>query len=116
MLRLLIDQDLDHVILRGLRFAFQTQMSSPLTRWASVMRLIPIFSHGRRSRSALLSPMIAHHVLSRCSSYRERRESVAGVIIVSRRLPVSQVIDDLEIIITCSDMGEWENIIKHLPL
>jgi hypothetical protein len=38
------------------------------------------------------------------------------VIVVSRRLPVSQVIDDLEIIITCSDMGEWENIIKHLPL
>jgi hypothetical protein len=45
-----------------------------------------------------------------------RGESVAGVIVVSRRLPVSQVIDDLEIIITCSDMGEWENIIKHLPL
>jgi hypothetical protein len=44
-----------------------------------------------------------------------RGESVAGVIVVSR-LPVSQVIDDLEIIITCSNMGEWENIIKHLPL
>jgi hypothetical protein len=45
-----------------------------------------------------------------------RGESVAGVIIVSRRLPVSQVINDLEIIVSCSDMNEWENIIKHLPL
>lgn len=43
-------------------------------------------------------------------------ESVAGLIIVSRQLPVSKVIEDLEIIVTCSDMSEWENVIKHLPL
>jgi len=26
------------------------------------------------------------------------------------------VINDLEIIVSCSDMIEWENVIKHLPL
>jgi predicted nuclease of predicted toxin-antitoxin system len=40
---------------------------------------------------------------------------ITGVIIVCRRLPVSQVINDLEIIVSCSDMDEWENVIKYLP-
>jgi hypothetical protein len=43
-------------------------------------------------------------------------EKVAGIIVVSRQLPVSQVINELEIIVSCSDMIEWENVIKHLPL
>jgi hypothetical protein len=43
-------------------------------------------------------------------------ERVAGIIIVSRRLPVSQVIDDLEIIVSCSEVDEWENVLKYLPL
>lgn len=68
MLRLLIDQDLDHVILRGL---------------------------------LLRVPNL---------------DVITGIIIVSWQLPVSQVINDLEIIVSCSDMAEWENIVKHLPL
>jgi hypothetical protein len=52
----------------------------------------------------------------RAASRIARAEKVAGVIVVSRQLPVSQVINDLEIIVSCSDMIEWENVIKHLPL
>ena len=57
----------------------------------------------------------AHNALSRevCIA---RVEKLAGIIIVSRQLLVSQVINDLEIIVSCSDMIEWENVIKHLPL
>ena len=33
----------------------------------------------------------------------------------SRQLPVSQVINDLEVLFVCSDMIEWESVIKHLP-
>ena len=43
-------------------------------------------------------------------------ERVAGLIVVSRQLPISQVINDLEILVSCSDLNEWENVIKHLPL
>jgi hypothetical protein len=53
-----------------------------------------------------------YHATSRIA----RAEKIAGIIIVSRQLPVSRVIDDLEIIVSCSDMVEWENIVKHLPL
>ena len=45
-----------------------------------------------------------------------RSEHVAGVIIIPRRLPVIQVINDLEIIVSCSDMDERESVIKYLPL
>jgi hypothetical protein len=53
-----------------------------------------------------------YHATSRIA----RAEKVAGVIVISRQLPISQVINELEIIVSCSDMSEWENIVKHLPL
>jgi hypothetical protein len=116
MLRLLIDQDLDHVILRGLllrvpnldvmtaRQLGLSDASDPnLLAWAAVHTRV-VVTHDRRT--------MPYHVAARIA----RGESVAGVIIVSRRLPVSQVINDLEIIASCSDLNEWENVLKYLPL
>lgn len=116
MLRLLIDQDLDHVILRGLLLRVPTldvttahqvglsDASDPdLLAWAAEQTRI-VVTHDRRTMS--------YHAANRIA----RGGSVAGIIIVSRRLPVSQVINDLEIIVSCSAMDEWENVIKHLPL
>lgn len=116
MLRLLIDQDLDHVILRGLFFrvpnldvitAHQAGLSSAsdpeVLAWAAEQERI-LVTHDRRT--------MPYHAASRMT----RAEKVAGIIVVSRQLPVSQVINDLEIMVSCSDMIEWENIIKHLPL
>ena len=116
MLRLLIDQDLDHVILRGLLLRVPTldvitahqvglsNASDPdLLAWAAEQERI-VVTHDRRT--------MTYHAASRIA----RAEKIAGIIIVSRQLPLSQVINDLEIIVSCSDMIEWENIIKHLPL
>ena len=116
MLRLLIDQDLDQVILRGLLLrvpnldvitAHQAGLSDAsdpdLLAWAAEQARI-VVTHDRRT--------MPYHAASRIAS----GVGVAGIIIVSRRLPVSQVISDLEIIVSCSDMDEWENVIKHLPL
>jgi hypothetical protein len=41
---------------------------------------------------------------------------VTGIIVVPRRLSIKDVIDDLEIIVECSDATEWINVIRHLPL
>ena len=116
MLRLLIDQDLDHVILRGLLLrvpnldvitAHQAGLSNAsdpeLLAWAAEQERI-IVTHGRRT--------MPYHATSRIA----RAEKVAGIIVVSRQLPISQVINELEIIVSCSDRSEWENIVKHLPL
>jgi uncharacterized protein DUF5615 len=116
MLRLLIDQDLDQVILRGLllrvpnldvitahQVGFSDAPDPDLLAWAAEQTRI-VVTHDRRT--------MPYHAAARIATGK----SVAGVIIVSRRLPVSQVINDLEIIVSCSEMDEWENIPKHLPL
>jgi hypothetical protein len=41
---------------------------------------------------------------------------VAGVIVVPRQLPVGRVIDDLEVTVSCTEAGQWENLVRHLPL
>jgi hypothetical protein len=74
-----------------------------LIAWAAEEERI-IITHDRRT--------MPYHAANRLA----RAEKVAGIIVVSRQLPVSQVINDLEIIVSCSDMIEWENVIKHLPL
>jgi hypothetical protein len=116
MLRLLIDQDLDQVILRGLLLrvpnldvitAHQADLSDisdpELLAWAAEQGRI-VVTHDRRT--------MPYHAADRMAE----GERVAGIIIVSRRLPVSQVIDDLEIIVSCSEVEEWENVLKYLPL
>jgi len=115
MLRLLIDQDLDHVILRGLLLrvpnldvitAHQVGLSNAsdpeVLAWAAEQERI-LVTHDRRT--------MPYHATSRIA----RAEKIAGVIIVSRQLPVSQVINELEIVVSCSDVVEWENVIKYLP-
>jgi hypothetical protein len=94
MLRLLIDQDLDHVILRGLLLripsldfltAHQAGLGeapdSDLLVWAAEKKRM-LITHDRRT-------MLYH-----AAQLIERGEQSSGVLIVSRQLPVSQVIDD----------------------
>jgi Domain of unknown function (DUF5615) len=41
---------------------------------------------------------------------------VSGVIAVDDRLAIGQVIEELAIIVTCSETSEWENQVIYLPL
>ena len=42
-------------------------------------------------------------------------ENIAGVFVVPRSMPIHQAIDDLELMITCSENDEWMNIVRYLP-
>jgi len=116
MLRLLIDQDLDQDILRGLQLrlpdldvvtAHQAGLSEApdpaLLAWADEQDRI-IVTHDRRT--------MPRHVTDRITA----GERVAGVFIVPRRLPLSQVLDDLEVMVACSEHHEWEDLVRFLPL
>lgn len=116
MIRLFIDQDFDHDILRGLErripdldavSAYEADLSKAsdlaLLTWAGEAGRI-ILTHDRKTMPAHASNLIA------------AGEPMAGVIVISRQLPISQVIDDLEIVVTCSFEHEWKNIIRYLPL
>jgi hypothetical protein len=43
-------------------------------------------------------------------------ERVAGVVIVPQLLQIRRAIDDLELIMICSNEDEWENVVRRLPL
>jgi hypothetical protein len=116
MLRLLIDQDFDQDILRGLRrrvpdldavTAYEVEMSEAsdpeLLAWAAEAGRI-LVTHDRRTMTS--------HAAQRLAA----GDDTAGVIVVSRRIPISTAIDDLEIAVTCSEPEEWQNLIRHIPL
>jgi hypothetical protein len=116
MLSLLIDQDFNHDILRGLLrrlpdldsvTAYEVGLSEAadpeLLVWAARETRI-LITHDRTTMPNHAAELIA------------KDQAIAGVIIVPRRLSIRQVINDLEIIVTCSEVHEWSNIIRYLPL
>jgi hypothetical protein len=42
-------------------------------------------------------------------------ENIVGLFVVLRSIPLHQVIEDLELMITCSENDEWVNVIRYLP-
>jgi len=115
MLRLLIDQDLDHDILRGLLrripqldavTAFEIGMKEAtdpqlLTRAAQEGRIV--VTHDRKTMP------------SHAADLMRVGTNIAGVFVVPRSLPLRQAIEDLELMITCSGNEEWVNVIRYLP-
>jgi hypothetical protein len=43
-------------------------------------------------------------------------DAMAGVIVVNDRLPLALVIDELQLIATCSEPTDWANRVLYLPL
>jgi hypothetical protein len=116
MLRLLIDQDLDHDILRGLVrriprldavTAFEIRMGEAtdpelLNRAAREGRVV-VVTHDRTTMPAHAADLMG------------TGGSIGGLIIVPRGLPLRRVIEDLEMMVTCSENDEWVNVISYLP-
>ncbi len=116
MLKILIDQDFDHDILRGLvrrisKLDFVTafdvglnEVEDPeLLLWAAADKRI-LLTHDRKTMPVHFAALL------------ENNKNLMGVFVVPRRLPIGQAIAELEVMITCSTFEEWENTVKILPL
>jgi hypothetical protein len=116
MLRLLIDQDFDQDILRGLIrripqlnavSAFEIGMSEAadpqLLIWAAQEGRI-VVTHDRKTMPTHAADLLA------------QGGNIAGLFVVPRSLPIHRVIEDLELMITCSENDEWVNVIRFLPV
>ena len=116
MLSLFLDQNLDHDILRGLarriprldvvtayEMGMSTATDAQLLTWAAEAgRVIVTHDH---------TTMPTH-----AAELMNQGSNIAGLVIAPRSLPLHRVIEDLELIIVCSENGEWVNIIRYLPL
>jgi hypothetical protein len=115
MLALLIDQDFDHDILRGLIrrvprldavTAFEIGMNKAtdqqLLIWAAQKGRIMV-THDRRTMPTHAAHLMVHGT------------NIAGLFVVPRNMQVHQALADLELMITCSENDEWINVIRYLP-
>ena len=116
MLRLLIDENVDHRILRGLKSRLlqlnyllvgQIGMSGfsdlELLSWAAQEGRV-IVTHDRKT----MIPYAEHCV--------RRGEPMAGVIFIPRKMKIGRAISDLEIIVECLSQNDLRGRIERLPL
>jgi hypothetical protein len=116
MLRIFIDQDFDHDILRGLqlrlpeldgvtaREAGLDRKSDPeILAWAAAQDRV-VVTHDRNT--------MTRHAYDRV----RQAECMPGVFIVPREMPIGAAIADLRILVECSLEGEWKQMVVFLPL
>ena len=116
MLRLVIDENFDQRILRGLRLRFPTLdfvvvqgtalqgvQDPPLLAWAAEQQRI-VVTHDLKT--------MPKHAYERMKT----GQPMPGVIAVPDSLAIGQVIEELATLIDCSDQHEWENLVVYLPL
>jgi uncharacterized protein DUF5615 len=116
MLRLLIDENVDHRILRGLKsrlpeldFVSVRQVGLLgfkdllLLRWADQNDRI-ILTHDTRTMRPDATQLL------------QRGETIAGLIVVPKKMAIGRAIEDLELMIACHSQPEFRDRIEHLPL
>ncbi len=116
MLRVVVDQDFDHDILRGLRLRLRdldaiTALQAGLDRKSDPEILERAVGQNRVVVTHDRNTMTAH-------AYDRVRKGqpMAGVFIVPREMPVGQAISELEVLMVCSLEGEWNQLVVFLPL
>lgn len=116
MLRLLIDENFNHRILRGLRrrvpqldFVVVAQIGLAgtadieLLRWAARENRT-MLTHDSRTMSHFAKQLLVQH------------EPMTGVIVVPKRLAIGAAIEDLELSVQCKSQSEMRGVIQRLPL
>src|SRR5574341_325698 len=116
MLRLLIDENCNQRILRGLRLripaldyvivqetAMQSIQDPPLLREAAVLHRV-LVTHALKT--------VPRHAYARVAA----GEPMPGIIAVPDDLPIGQAIEQLHIVVECAEDNDLENQVLYLPL
>ncbi|MFN0086878.1 MAG: DUF5615 family PIN-like protein [Blastocatellia bacterium] len=116
MLRLLLDENFHHDILRGLRrqlpeadlltvqeAGLQGASDPALLAWAAEKQRI-LVTHDIRT--------IPKHSFDRLAA----GEYLAGVFALPDTVSIGEAIEHLVLLITCSEAAEWENHVTFIPL
>ena len=45
-----------------------------------------------------------------------RGEPMAGMFVINDRMPIRQAIDELSLLVDCSEQAEWNGVVLYLPL
>src|SRR2546423_13372655 len=116
MLPLLLDENFNQRILRGLKrripnLDYSVAQESGLGGESDANVLTWAAERNR--------VLVTHDLKTIPRSAYERVDAglpMSGVIAVDDELPVAQVIEELAIIVACSEADDWENQVVYLPL
>lgn len=116
MLSLLIDENLNHRILRGLKrivphldyvvvqsAGLKGVQDPPVLGWAAEQRRI-LVTHDLKT-----IPKFAYERV-------RNGHPMPGVVAVPDSLPIGQAIEELAVLVECSQPGEFENLVFYLPI
>lgn len=116
MLRLLTDENFDQDIVRGLHRRIRNLdlwsvrdvglASTPdplILNWAA-QHDRTLLTHDKKTMTKYAEQLLI------------QSDPMAGVVFVPKRLPLGQVIENLQLIIECYSQSEMQNRIEYLPL
>lgn len=116
MLRLLSDENLNGEIILGL---FLRQPNLDLIRVQDV-GLIEVEDPVILAWAAENQRIILTHDLATMPDFAYERlvrsEAMLGMFVINDRMPIRQAIDELLLLIDCTEQIEWKNVVLYLPL
>ncbi len=116
MLRLLLDENFNHHILRGLKL--RVPQLDYMTVQEVGLKGVP--DPQVLAWAAENSRMLVTHDLKTIPRYAYQRvvasATMPGVIALSDLLPIGEAIEELATIVECSEPDEWVNQVVKLPL
>ena len=116
MLRMLADENFNNNIVRGLRRrARDIDIARVQDVGLSGADDPTVLAWAAQSQRVLLT-----HDVSTITAFAYERarkgKPMPGVFEVSRRVPLNVAIEDIHLLCTCSEEGEWEGQVRYLPL
>jgi predicted nuclease of predicted toxin-antitoxin system len=116
MLNLLSDENLNGDIIRGL---FLRQPNLDLIRVQDV-GLIEVEDPAILAWAAEKQRIILTHDRATMPDFAYERlvrgESMPGMFVIDDRMPIRQAIDELLLLIDCTEQMEWKGVVLYLPL
>ena len=116
MLRLLIDENLNNHIVRGLKLRLP-QLDFVLIKDAGLAGLPdPVLLNWATQENRTIVTHDIKTMIPYAKQLLARREPMAVVILVPQSLDVGRAISDLEVWVECASQAELRDSIRYLPL
>lgn len=116
MIRLLIDENFDHRILRGL-ISRLPELDFALVGQVGLRGLgDPVLLRGAAINDRAILTHDLETMVPDAINLLRQNEPMAGVIAIPQSVPIGRAINDLELTIDCHSQGELQDQIKHLPV
>ncbi|HSE96636.1 MAG TPA: DUF5615 family PIN-like protein [Blastocatellia bacterium] len=116
MVRLLVDENFNHRILRGLKRRLPS-LDYLLVQETEVSRQDDpqILDRAAANNRVILTHDV--NTMTRFSYERlEAGESLPGVVIVPKEMAIGSAIEEIAILLACSEPEEFPNRVIHLPI